>query len=301
MSSIERPRLSVSRRREFVLAGLEIFVFLLTSGLLAYLSEIHSWGSFGVILFVALILVVLLTILRVGPVAAYLRNLERREFELGQRFSSLGGAKFYNMQIAEEQNDRNEETQRVIRGATVMYLLANSAASYVDPGIWRHWPSVRDRLNHGATLNILLLDPLSEDKRVRDQLNTAGEAPDSKFKFPVFIELYNTFQNVHIRFVRENVYCSLFFSQDAMFYDPYHLGRFHDRIERMFCLKFLSMETGTGTISYYAVLKRHFDALWLMSTDFEDYFDQNSQIISTLIPSSLTIRRRHRIRDLEEG
>jgi hypothetical protein len=80
-----------------------------------------------------------------------------------------------------------------------------------------------------------------------------------------------------------------------MFYDPYHLGRIEDRItNRFLCLHLRNMSTSDVGMSYYTILRKHFDALWLVSLDFEDYFLSNRELIARVAPSAGTLRVRHR-------
>jgi len=74
-----------------------------------------------------------------------------------------------------------------------MFLCANSGASYLNAAVARHRPSVIERLNAGVAFQVVLLDPLSKEKRLRDEVNVAGELSDSKLSLGDIIRLCNEY------------------------------------------------------------------------------------------------------------
>ncbi len=180
-----------------------------------------------------------------------------------------GLVRFYNMQDQDEQSKRNSDTKELILQGNMFYLLAFSAASYIDPGIKRHWDFLRSKLDNGAPMQVLLMDPFHKEKRYRDKLNSISTSFDPKFRFDLLVNLYNRYPSASIKVVTQNIYCINFFSEKEMIYDPYHLGKISDRLENnFFALRIANSEDPNN---YYKVLKRHFEHLWSISEDFENF------------------------------
>jgi hypothetical protein len=203
---------------------------------------------------------------------------------------NFGLVEIYNMQDQDQQNKRNVDTRQIILQGNTFYLLAISAVSYIDPGIKRHWDYLKSKVDNGAPFYLLLLDPFHKEKKYRDKLNKIATSFDPKFRFDLLINLYNQYPNVNIRIAKQNIYCSLFFSEKEMIYDPYHMGKVGDRLEN----NFFNLRIGISntTNNYYYVLKRHFDYLWSMSEEFESFVANRS---SDLLSPHEQIRVRSRI------
>src|SRR5438093_2043153 len=125
----------------------------------------------------------------------------------------------YNMQNAAEQEARNRDTRDVIARGTHFSLLSLTAASYIDPGVKRHWDALKPKLQGGCFFRLLLLNPFCHEAQVRDQVNAVPTRYDSKFRLDLIIELYNRYPNVSVKFASMNIYGALFFTHDEMFYD----------------------------------------------------------------------------------
>lgn len=189
-----------------------------------------------------------------------------------------GIIEIYNMQDRDEQTKRNKETKELILQGSIFYLLALSAVSYIDPGIKRHWDYLKPKLDNGATIKILLMDPFQKEKKYRDKLNSISTSLDPKFRFDLLVNLYNRYSNANIRIAAQNIYCSVFFSEKEMIYDPYHLGKIGDRLENNFFA--LRIANSENTINYYHILKQHFEYLWSTSEDFESFVKrQHSNLV----------------------
>ena len=291
---------SKERAKIFIFLIAETLLFLFGTVFLAFFAGNQKWLSFFVCAVVAVALYVTLRYFEIKPKVDEIRFLEKRELFLSREFRRRGIMEFYNMQDPEQQSKRNLDTQEVILRASMMCLSANSGASYIDPGIERHWPFVEKRLEAGITFRLLLLDPFSLEKKARDRLNSFGEEPDSKFRFDVLGNLYNKYNNFEVRIVSSSMYCTIFFTESYMFYDPYHLGKVSSRItNRFFCLKLKSQtdffSEENSDVTYFEILKRHFDSLWSISSDFEDYYIENKDLIESRSIASLELnfRRRH--------
>lgn len=203
---------------------------------------------------------------------------------------NFGLVEIYNMQEQDQQNKRNVDTKQIIMKGNTFHLLALSAVSYIDPGIKRHWEYMRPKLENGVPFYLLLLDPFNKEKKFRDKLNKIGSSFDPKFRLDLLINLYNTYPNVSIRIAKQNIYCSIFFSDKEMIYDPYHMGRVGDRLENNFFN--IRIENLNSVNDYYLVLNRHFEYLWSMSDEFETFVENHS---SDLLPSHKRIKVRSRM------
>src|SRR6266850_2304237 len=125
------------------------------------------------------------------------------------------------MQLTEDQNARNTDTVAEIDRADALWLCANSGASYLDPGVYRHWTAVEERLRQDVPFKIILLDPLSEEKALRTLLNVGEDAIDSKINLPNLVRLHNQYLSLEIRFVSQGMHATVFRTPSRIFYDPY--------------------------------------------------------------------------------
>jgi hypothetical protein len=280
-------------------AIIEIVIFALTTGALSYYGNLHAWTTFWAVLILSLLLYSLLQVQKWRPYDTYLRRRERQEFKFVTRLSEYGIVDIFNMQSRAEQFERNELTRSLIRQSRVFALCSLSAASYVDPAVHRHWDDLRRKLESGAPFRLLIQDPLGPEKRVRDQLNSTALGGDSKLSIERLIVLYESYQNVAVRFSRGNIYAALFFADDNLIYDPYHLGKVEDRIENYFlAMHIKDGKTATaepdGGHSYFQILKAHFEVLWNSGVELEAYVLENASVLANgdaLAARLMTVRR----------
>lgn len=192
---------------------------------------------------------------------------------------------YFDMQKSADQDRRNRTTQSEVATATAMWLCANSGASYLDPGVYRHWPAVERRLKEGVEFRVVLLDPLSAEKGFRNKLNVDGERFDSKFNLPGLIKLYNTYPTLDVRFVRYGMHATVFATATTMFIDPYQVGVIDNRIEnRSICLQVQPAETAEG-VGLYRLFKSHLDTLWRSGTSFEEWIEESQK--QKMVPEDL--------------
>lgn len=188
---------------------------------------------------------------------------------------SYGIFRFYNMQIAADQNQRNIDTQMAIANSNSMFLSANSGASYLNAAVVRHRPHIIERLKKGCPFQVLLLDPLSDEKRLRDEVNVAGELMDSKLSLGDIIRLCNEYARLDVRFIDRGMTCSLFFADGTLFFDPYHLAFRDGRIENRFlCLQINRAAVPSG-LSYFDLFQIHRDVLWERGKPIEEWLPEN--------------------------
>lgn len=274
-----------SRGFERMSLMLQLILFPLTAGALAYLSENHTWGVFWLVFFICLILHFWLTITGHAPVAARISKLEEEEFQIVARMQSHGIANIYNMQLPQQQHERNRVTaEEIIKKGNRFCLLSITAASYIEPSVRRHWDELKRRLDDGVTMRVLLLDPFCKEKQIRDSINIPGSRTDRKLGFERLAELHKRYPNVNIRFTSAAIYCALFYSETEMIYDPYHLGRVGDTLENyFFSLQLRRRDSGARTFCYYDILRAHFETQWRSADDIEVYFDRHAHEIESAI------------------
>lgn len=260
----------------------------------AYFSGTNQWRWFWLVSTAAMVLYALTRVAEAWPRILELRAFEDVAARVARSALAYGVDRFYNMQSPEDQHSRNADTVAEIRAATAMWLCANSGASYLDPGVYRHWATVEARLRDGVPFKVVLLDPFSAEKRFRDRLNVGEDAPDSKINIANLVRLYNEYPSLEIRCARLGMHVTVFATPTCMFVDPYHSAVVGQRIEnRSFCLR-IRRATPSEALGYYDLFKEHVSSLWRTSTDFEDWLEENA----ALLPKSVgTIVRRHRRAD----
>lgn len=206
-----------------------------------------------------------------------IRIFESLSDHIADSAEAYGVTDFYNMQIAEDQNRRNLDTQAAISTANSMFLCANSGASYLNAALARHRPHVVERLKAGCVFQVLLLDPLSLEKRLRDDVNVRGEQADSKLSLGDIIRLCNDYLRLEVRFIDRGMTCSLFFANDVLFFDPYHLAYRDGRIENRFlCMRMVRVQPTVG-VSYFDLFRSHWDVLWPRGIPIQEWLKRNRE------------------------
>jgi hypothetical protein len=279
-----------TRRRQVAIAFIAVDVLLFIGAIFtSYLSENHNWlFFFG--------LSTLLTTAFIGTraIAARPRLQKILAFEdaaarVANQLVPYGIERVYNMQKGQEQSDRNADTVARIKSAAAMWLCANSGASYLDPGLYRHWPTIEERLRKGVPFKVVLLDPRSPEKAFRNLLNVGSDADDSKLNLRILVRLYNEHNSLELRLVKHGMHATVFATDEALFYDPYHVAVVGHRIEnRAFCLKISPAKPAEG-LGYYDLFRSHFDSLWRESQDFESWLDEHAADLA----ETMSLKRRH--------
>jgi len=237
----------------------------------AYLSEVGNWNWFAGVSAIALILYSVVKIAEAIPHARELLVREDIAAQMAGAAMEVGVTHLFNMQTAKDQAARNESTQKAIESARIMWLTANSGASYLDPGVYRHWSFIEKQLQAGIELRVAILDPTSPEKIFRNQLNVDGEQFDSKVNLASIIKIYNQYPTFDLRFVRSGMSVTVFATDQCLFVDPYHVGTIGGRIDnRTFCMRIEPSTPAQGR-GLYQVFKSHFDTLWRTSISLEDW------------------------------
>lgn len=251
----------------------------------AYFSEINNWSWFAYISIIAIILYTILKIVEARPVLKELFIKEDMASKVANSLMHYGVSDCYCMQSSEGQAARNKSTQNEIKNAQSLYLCANSGTSYLDPAIYRHWPSIEKRINEGVSFRVVLLDPFSAEKGFRNQLNVGGESFDSKLNIANLIKLYNKYDTLEIRFVRYGMHSTVFATDKCLFFDPYHVGVIGERIENR-SFTFLVNQTSSPSegVCFYRLFKAHFDTLWRAGTSIEEWVEKTIDKLPNDLP-----------------
>lgn len=268
----------------WLFVGVEVAIF--AGALLAtYLSETQSWGGFLTLSIGAVVLYGALRVRDAWPRAQELMVREDMAAKIANAAIPYGMADYYNMQDSSDQSRRNEATQRSIRDSKQMWLCANSGASYLDPSLYRHWPAVERQLRSGIEFRVVLLDPVSAEKRFRNLINVNGEQFDAKLNIPNLIRLYNEYPTLEVRFVSVGMHATVFATESCLYVDPYHVGTVGGRIEnRSMCMKFVPSEPPHG-VSMYRLFKSHLDTLWRASVPFDAWLAANRVALPPELPA----------------
>ncbi len=250
--------------------ALEVTLFAVSLFLCTYFSETGRWFPFVVIAGFCVVLFTILEYLKSEPVTRRLLEKFERHTHLEKKFRSMGIAALFNMQSPREQDERNEVNRRIITEGTNFSLVAETASSYVVPEVRRHWDVLKARLDEKCQLRLLIVDPFCDAKAIRNERNDVSSPIDPKLRLDRLIEIVGIYPNVQLRFTTEP-YCSLFFSEREMIYDPYHLGKIAERIENRFIAMAIRKESDNGTNQVFAVLQDHFEFLWNTAETLETF------------------------------
>ncbi len=239
---------------------LEIALFGISVFLVTYLSneKMYVWLALTSIMIIALEI-----ILKNKEYNFILKEANKREKKI-KELENNGLTNHYFMQDAQSKNERNRQIIDAIDQANELYLLAETGKSYLDIATDRHWKNIKIKLDRGIPFRVLLVDPFSDNKKVRNKLNNILGETDRKLDIENLRSINNKYENLEIRFT-DQIYCSLFITDKFMIYDPYHLGKTGDRIEN----NFLALELRNDN-SNYNTLKSHFNNSWAISKSFEE-------------------------------
>ncbi|MCX6848345.1 MAG: hypothetical protein NTY98_05455 [Verrucomicrobia bacterium] len=262
------------RWRKFSIVA-EIVLFFVTVGILAYLSQNLHWKAFWTVTIISTLIYALLKFLEHGPLLEQLAKLEATQTRFALRFEAWGIIDVFNMRHQNEMVLRNAANQSLINNGNDFALLAETAASYLDPSARRHWDFLKTKLEQGRRLRLLIIDPLCDSKQLRNKVNEVTSLIDPKLRLDLLKKLQLTYpSNVEIRFTKE-IYCSIFITDKGLIYDPYHLGREASRLENYF----IAIEIAkAGDEKAYWLLYNHFENLWRDAERFDDWMSRNEDL-----------------------
>ena len=272
---------------------IELFLYALSISFLSYYAEKQKWDFFIAVVFICIILFVILKYIESKPFQERIKSLEKINYEFATKANEYGIQKFFNMKNNQEIYERNIINIDIIKRGNQFSLLADTGNSYIDPSLRRHWDYLKLKLNDGIPIRLLLTNPFCESKQIRNKLNNVTTKIDPKLKLDVIYNLYKNYGRFDIKFTNE-VYCSLFFSESEMIYDPYHLGKTEDRLENYFLAFYIKQLQTDNNFSYYNVLKSHFDYLWSNGINLQEFVDNYStELTNTIFENIDQISRNH--------
>ncbi|MGE7121752.1 hypothetical protein ACQKIC_16160 [Peribacillus sp. NPDC046944] len=238
---------------------LEIILFTLAALVLNIFLGNDMFKSAVATAIIAIILEIILKVKGINPLLKKAKKVET----LYENLEKNGVNNIYFMYDRNSKKERNENTQIAISEASYMYLLAETGRSYIDASTDRHWKEVKTQLDKSTSFKVLLIHPECENKIVRNNLNNSTGV-DRKLNFEDLKVLVSKYETLEIRFT-DQVYNTLFFTNDYMIYDPYHLGKTSERLEN----NFVAIEFDSAS-SNYKTMKSHFDYCWNNSKSIED-------------------------------
>lgn len=267
-----------TRQIRLILIFGEVFLFFVSVGLLAYFCQKSYWIGFWSTVIICTIIFGFLKLSEHGPILKLLQDLERKQTNLARRFESWGIDQVFNMRFPDEIDERNRVNRTLISEGNDFCLLAETGASYINPEVRRHWDSLKMRLDAGCRFRILIIDPLCSSKQLRNQVNRVEGKIDPKLRIDILKNLERDYgPRVEVRFTSE-IYCSVFITDKAIIYDPYHIGREDRRIENYFIAMQIS---NVGEAKAYWLLRSHFDTLWNCAESFKAWQQRASEILGS--------------------
>lgn len=271
-----------------VIVEIVLFIAAIAS---AYLSQVGQWPGFTIVSIASIALYAITKVFEAVPTARELVVREDIASQIAVAAERYGVVEYFNMQSAVDQAKRNTSTQREIGRARNLWLCANSGASYLDSGIYRHWQFIKRTLDDGGDFRVVLLDPFSGERTFRNAINVNGDALDSKINLANLIRLHNTYPSLEIRFVHYGMHATVFATEHCLFYDPYQLAVVNGQIEnRSFSLRIEPEDPSEG-VGLYRLFKGHFDTLWISSISFSDWMRQFQAQVPPGLPE-LKLRQR---------
>ena len=255
-----------SIKRLFIVV--EYLIILITIGATTYFAENQNWIWFIITLIVFAILEGLIKIRSFSPIDKYLNKREAEEFKLKTAFENYGIKDIYLMDNKEGVygiDSRNKKIQYAIDSGNEFNLLAETGKSYIDDSIRKHWDHLKPKLDTGHNMKLLIVNPFSESKITRNKLNNIKTEIDPKLNLQRLDALNRQYENLVIKFTND-IYCSVFYTDNYLIYDPYHLGKTQNRLENYF----LAFDFTAGSYGY-RILKNHFEKSWENAMTFTEF------------------------------
>jgi hypothetical protein len=108
-------------------------------------------------------------------------------------------------------------------------------------------------------MRVILMHPDGEEAKIRIKAERRPKTrPFLQVSLARLEELAELYPSLDLRLTRAPIYCSLFFTGQSVFYDPYHLGCCPDQLKGT--NQFLVLELRRARS--YELLEQHFEFLW---------------------------------------
>jgi len=175
--------------------------------------------------------------------------------------SGLAFPEIINVFRIPEENDKRDLRMKEVFGEKydTLSLLALSGFHYVHSQGKNWLLGINRHLDEGRPMRLLLAHPEGDEARVRERAEGRRSA-DAFLKVPLsrLDELQHRYAGLEIKLTTLPLYCSLFFTGQSVFYDPYHLGYLPGSDSGQNRMLVVEMRTGQR----YDILMSHFEFLW---------------------------------------
>ena len=190
-----------------------------------------------------------------------------RPRELFGRLHAMHVRNFFN--IPEENDVRDTYMEEALaKHTSKLRLMARSGYSYLHHGGWNWDKGVKSHLDSGSKMDVILQGPFSPNGLARREAESKTKRKIREFhdiSLDRLCDLTDIYKDrLRIRFTALPMFCSLFFTDPAVFYDPYHYGRMNkgQRVKNNFFVAEFTRPRKDETASFYAILDRHFKYVW---------------------------------------
>lgn len=248
----------MNRMKRAILIDLSIdfAIFILSVIVLSFAATKQYWILFWISAALSSIAYLYVLWSRLFPLHQRIEKLVTTNARLAAKAEKYGIVDFFNMQDESEKNERNVINGRIAEEGNFFGLLCETGSSYFNPELNRHWPIIQGRLERQDTIQLLIINPTCQAKRLRKELGIGGDVDLARIQ-----ELTDKYRTLDVRFTDE-AYCSVFFSEREMLYDPYHLAKVEGKAENHLLAIHLKKQDGGDGPCHYQLLKEHFGHLW---------------------------------------
>jgi hypothetical protein len=150
------------------------------------------------------------------------------------------------------------------RSSADIYLLARSGNSYLNIN-GPNWDNIdgfrlKSKIEEKFNVTIIIENPFSENGKIRRRAD-GNALPWRDLSWERIEELNSKYENLTFLFTGLPIMCSLFFTDNIVFYDPYHFGRLPEQesTKNHFLVFEFNKPSKYNKISTYNTLKSHFD------------------------------------------
>lgn len=172
--------------------------------------------------------------------------------------------------IPAENKIRDQRMKEVfLQNTGHMYLLSRTGSSYLHH-VGPNWNcqagddiegvGVESKLEQGVQVVVILENPYSENGTIRHRADEVP-GPWRDLSWIRIKELTDKYTNLKIYFTSAPIHCSLFLTDNSVFYDPYHFGKLKkwETSKNNFLVIEFEKCKDSNEPKFYELLKRHFD------------------------------------------
>lgn len=167
---------------------------------------------------------------------------------------------------------RNLRMKELLRARSAeLRLLARTGFHYLDEIGFNYKVGIRRQLDNNTPFRVILENPYSPAATARRRAAGNVKVWD-KIRPDVIWRRLRDYRHLEVRFTDHPVYYSLFFSDAALIYDPYH-GEISpaQRVRNQFIVVEFTNSGASGANDYYSLLEQYFEFLW--ERDYKSFDD----------------------------